>query len=29
MLLLHSDDDPDYRALGTDAAAEVIADDRF
>lgn len=27
MLLLHSDDDPDYRALGTDAAAEVIADD--
>lgn len=27
MLLLHSDDDPDYRALGTDAAADIIADD--
>jgi aminoglycoside phosphotransferase (APT) family kinase protein len=26
MLLVHSDDNPDYFALGTDAAAEVIAD---
>ncbi|WP_426319860.1 aminoglycoside phosphotransferase family protein [Microbacterium sp. E-13] len=26
MLLAHSDDNPDYYALGTDAAAEVIAD---
>jgi aminoglycoside phosphotransferase (APT) family kinase protein len=26
MLLVHSDDNPDYHALGVDAAAEVIAD---
>ena len=26
MLLLHSDDDPDYRALATDAATEVVSD---
>lgn len=26
MLLLHSDDDPDYRALATDAATEVVGD---